>query len=194
MCGISGAIDEDRHRADSIVARMNAQMHARGPDDEGTWSGPTGDGHWLALGSRRLAIIDTSPLGHQPMFDEATGVGIVYNGMTYNHGQLRSDLEADGALFHSRSDTEVLLKLYISRGYEAIGAIDGMFGLAIWDPRSRLLVLARDRLGIKPMYFAGSASSFIFGSQVRALLASGAIPMQPSNAGYRQLSGNWVRG
>ncbi len=183
MCGIAGALESDRLRAESTVAAMNAQMHARGPDDEGTWSGPTGAGQWLALGSRRLAIIDPSPLGHQPMVDEETGVVIVYNGMTYNYRSLRTSLEADGASFRSASDTEVVLKLYISRGTAAIGALDGMFGLAIWDPRSRLLVLARDRLGIKPIYFTSAADRFVFGSQVRAILASGAVPMRPSEAG-----------
>lgn len=183
MCGIAGTIGEDRFRGESDVVAMNAQMHARGPDDEGLWSGPTGGGQWLALGSRRLAIIDTSPLGHQPMVDQETGVVIVYNGMTYNYRSLRTGLEADGSSFRSTSDTEVLLRLYVSRGTAAIGALDGMFGLAIWDPRSRLLVLTRDRLGIKPLYFARSGNRFIFASQVRAILASGAIPMRPNVAG-----------
>lgn len=183
MCGIAGVIGEDRLRAESAVAAMNAQMHARGPDDEGLWSGPMGAGQWLALGSRRLAIIDTSPLGHQPMIDQETGVVIVYNGMTYNYRALRTALEADGALFRSTSDTEVVLRLYISRGPEAIGALDGMFGLAIWDPRSRLLLLARDRLGIKPLYFSATGRGFVFASQVRAILASGAVPMRPNVTG-----------
>jgi asparagine synthase (glutamine-hydrolysing) len=183
MCGIAGALNSDRLRAEAIVSAMNRQMHARGPDDEGLWSGPAGDVGWLALGSRRLAIIDTSPLGHQPMIDQETGVVIAYNGMTYNYRLLRAALEAEGATFRSTSDTEVVLRLYISRGPEAVGALDGMFGLAIWDPRSRLLVLARDRLGIKPLYVAGYGDRFIFGSQVRAILASGAIPMHPNVAG-----------
>ena len=85
MCGVAGVISHDRRDAESIVATMNEQMHARGPDDKGTWSGTDGHGRWLALGSRRLAIIDTSPLGHQPMVDEETGVVIAYNGMTYNY-------------------------------------------------------------------------------------------------------------
>ena len=183
MCGIAGALDSDRLRAELTVAAMNAQMHARGPDDEGVWSAPAGADQWLVLGSRRLAIIDTSPLGHQPMVDEETGVVIVYNGMTYNYRSLRTALEADSASFRSASDTEVVLRLYISRGTAAIGALDGMFGLAIWDPRSRLLVLARDRLGIKPLYFSRAPDRFVFGSQVRAILASGAVPMRPSVAG-----------
>jgi asparagine synthase (glutamine-hydrolysing) len=185
MCGISGALDEDRLRAEATVVAMNARMHARGPDDEGVWSAPAGAGHWLALGSRRLAIIDTSPLGHQPMVDEETGVVIVYNGMTYNFKSLRSSLESGGASFRSKSDTEVVLKLYTQRGRESLAALDGMFGVAIWDPRIESLLLARDRLGIKPLYFTRSCGRFVFASQVRAILTSGATPMRPSVAGIR---------
>ena len=186
MCGIAGAIDCDRLRAESMVSAINAQMHARGPDDEGTWSAPAGAGRWLALGSRRLAIIDTSASGHQPMIDEATGVVIVYNGMTYNYRSLKSDLEAVGVSFRSTCDTEVVLRLYVQRGLDALTYLEGMFGLAIWDPRSATLVLARDRLGIKPLYFAHTADRFLFGSQVRAILASGAVPLHPNAAGIAQ--------
>lgn len=185
MCGIAGAFDPERLRAEAMVVAMNGQMHARGPDDEGVWSAQAGLGDWLTLGSRRLAIIDTSHLGHQPMVDEATGVAIVYNGMTYNFKSLRSTLESDGASFRSTSDTEVVLRLYIERGMDAIAALDGMFGVAIWDPRSESLLLARDRLGIKPLYFTRPGGRFVFASQVRAILASGATPMRPSLAGIR---------
>jgi asparagine synthase (glutamine-hydrolysing) len=182
MCGIAGAIGEDRFRAESAVAAMNVQMHARGPDDEGLWSGPTRGGQWVAIGSRRLAIIDKSPLGHQPMIDQETGVVLVYNGMTYNFRSLRSSLEAGGAAFRSASDTEVLLRLYLDKGTDSLAQLDGMFAVAIWDPRIRTLLLGRDRLGIKPLYFASVGKQFIFGSQVRALLASQVIPMRPNVA------------
>ena len=185
MCGIAGALVSDRLAAEFMVGAMNAQMHSRGPDDEGTWSVQTDRSHWLALGSRRLAIIDTSAFGHQPMVDEETGVAIVYNGMTYNFRQLRSSLESAGATFKSTSDTEVVLKLYLQRGTDAIAALDGMFGVAIWDPRTRTLLVARDRLGIKPLYYAVSDGSLVFASQVRAILSSGAIPMHPNVAGIQ---------
>jgi asparagine synthase (glutamine-hydrolysing) len=185
MCGVAGAFDQDRFRAEAMVVAMNARMHARGPDDEGVWSAPARSDNWLALGSRRLAIIDTSRLGHQPMVDEETGVAIVYNGMTYNFKSLRSTLESDGASFRSMSDTEVVLRLYIQRGKDSIAALDGMFGVAIWDPRSQSLLVARDRLGIKPLYFTRSGGRLVFASQVRAILASGAIPMRPNVAGIQ---------
>lgn len=183
MCGVAGALGPDRARAELMVDAMNARMHARGPDDEGTWSAPAGAGRWVVVGSRRLAIIDTSPSGHQPMIDEATGVGIVYNGMTYNYRSLRSELEGAGARFRSTCDTEVVLRLYLDRGLDAFAGLDGMFGLAIWDPRSMTLVLARDRLGIKPLYFSHRADGFLFASQVRGLIASGGVAFRPSVAG-----------
>ena len=186
MCGICGVLESDRLQAESIVAAMNAQMHARGPDDEGIWSVPVGTGQWLALGCRRLAIIDTSPLGHQPMVDKDTGVVIGYNGMTYNYRSLRAGLESDGASFCSTSDTEVVLKLYLSRGVDAIGALDGMFGLAIWIRAAGNFCWREIDFGIKPLYFVGLGDHFIFSSQVRAILASGAIPMRPNVLGIAE--------
>jgi asparagine synthase (glutamine-hydrolysing) len=182
MCGIAGFVSEDQVRAEAAVSAMKMQMHARGPDDDGSWSGPSRPGQWLAMGSRRLAIIDPSPLGHQPMVDRETGVVLVYNGMTYNFRFLRSALEASGAAFISDSDTEVLLRLYLENGPDSLAQLDGMFAVAIWDPRIRTLFLGRDRLGIKPLYFASVGEQLIFASQVRAILASGEIPLRPNDA------------
>ncbi len=153
------------------------------------WRGPDGEGLWLSkdqrvgLVHRRLSIIDLSPTGCQPMCDQASGTTIVFNGEIYNHRELRCELEAAGHRFDSTSDTEVLLKLYAVHGIDMTAKLRGMYAFAIWDDRCRELFLARDPLGIKPLYYSDDGKSFRFASQVKALLASGEIDDLPDPSG-----------
>ncbi len=180
MCGIAGAIGGIDAELIQAVQLASQQQRHRGPDDDGNWEsgGPGQDG--AMFGFRRLAIIDLSSGGHQPMVDAATGNAIVFNGEIYNYLELRSELEGLGAEFVSRSDTEVILKAYASWGEDAIGRLRGMFALAIWDRRDRTVLLARDRIGIKPLFLTtvkrpGGASALLFASELRSLMASGLI-------------------
>ena len=177
MCGIAAIVGEfPREQVrDALRAMLAAQTH-RGPDDEGMMSFEAGDAA-LGLGSRRLAILDVSPLGHQPMLNEDTGDALVYNGEIYNFQELRQTLEGAGFSFRSRSDTEVLLRAYEYWGIGCLERLRGMFAFALWDSRRRRLVLARDHLGIKPLYYAPlPGKGFLCASEVRPLLASGLIP------------------
>ena len=170
MCGIAGTVGVERGLAVRAVEAMSARMWARGPDDGGVEHLGR-----AVLGSRRLAIIDPSPGGHQPMRDPERGTTIVFNGMTYNFRDLRERLARDGVRFQSDCDTEVVLKAYGRYGAACVEHIRGMFALAVWDERDSSLFLARDRLGIKPLYYARRGSSLAFASQVKALLASGLV-------------------
>ncbi len=180
MCGIAGAIGRiEPEILSAVQAASNCQKH-RGPDDDGfIQSGATGsDGAVLAF--RRLAIIDLSADGHQPMTDQASGNVIVFNGEIYNFRELRAELESLGDTFRSRSDTEVILKAYARWGASAISRLRGMFAMAIWDARERHVLLARDRVGIKPLYIAsidrpGDRQTVLFASELRSLLATGMI-------------------
>jgi asparagine synthase (glutamine-hydrolysing) len=157
---------------------MNAALTHRGPDDEGiVMCGAA------VLGNTRLAVIDTSDAGHQPMHDPQTGNWITYNGETYNFKQLRNELESERQAWRSSSDTEVVLRAYGEWGVDAFRRLRGMFALALWDEQKRELVLARDPLGIKPLYYYRTEQLFIFASEVRALLASGLVPRTLSSAG-----------
>ena len=151
MCGIAGLVDLDGGNAvdaEATARAMAATLQARGPDDAGAWS----DGQ-VALGFRRLAIVDLSPLGHQPMASASRRYTIVFNGEIYNHGELRAELAAAGARFRGRSDTEVVLAAIEAWGFEAtLPRLRGMFAIAVWDARERALSLARDRFGEKPLY------------------------------------------
>jgi asparagine synthase (glutamine-hydrolysing) len=154
----------------------------RGPDDSGTIVLRDGSGE-IGLGNRRLAILDLSPLGHQPMLDPDTGNWIVYNGEIYNFLELRGELEQAGARFISHSDTEVLLKSYAHWGDACLTRLRGMFALALWDVSRRQLLLARDPMGIKPLYYAIAGSFFLFASEVRSLLGTGLLPRRIDAAG-----------
>jgi asparagine synthase (glutamine-hydrolysing) len=171
MCSISGVLGVAR---DAVVRMNHAQQH-RGPDDCGVAS--CGGVH---LGNTRLAIIDTSTAGHQPMNDPQTGNWITYNGETYNFKDLRHELDQ---AWSSNTDTEVVLRAYARWGIDAFGKLRGMFALAIWDDQKQTLVLARDPLGIKPLYYYVDGQHFIFASELRALLASGLVPRKLSTAG-----------
>ncbi|MBW2618448.1 MAG: asparagine synthase (glutamine-hydrolyzing) [Deltaproteobacteria bacterium] len=167
MCGITGVLYfKGEPVSPTVVERMTQTLAHRGPDGEGIFvDGPVGLGH------RRLAIIDLSAEAAQPMSTPDGRFTIVYNGETYNFKELRRELEAGGVTFRSRSDTEVVLQLYAQLGPAALDRLNGMFALALWDSREKELFLARDRYGVKPLYYAASGQTFLFGSEVKAILA-----------------------
>ncbi|HUG67868.1 MAG TPA: asparagine synthase (glutamine-hydrolyzing) [Pirellulaceae bacterium] len=171
MCGIAGFLDEQtRMSADEmrqIVTRMAKSLRHRGPDDFGQWVDPPAG---IALGHQRLAIVDLSASGHQPMATPNQGSWIVFNGEIYNHLELRADLISSGHEFRGRSDTEVLLTAIQAWGLEeTLHRSVGMFAFAWWDVGNQRLTLVRDRLGIKPLYYGWSGSVFLFGSELKAL-------------------------
>ena len=188
MCGIAGIVGaRSRGQVDrSLRSMLDAQVH-RGPDDGGLTVIPVRGGT-VGLGNRRLAIQDLSPLGHQPMVNEATGDILVYNGEIYNAPALRDLLKTDGLQFQGHSDTEVLMRAYERWGTECLTRLRGMFAFALWDARRSRLVVARDPMGIKPLYYATKKDSwFVFASEVRALLQSGLLDFRidrRSLAGY----------
>jgi asparagine synthase (glutamine-hydrolysing) len=168
MCGISGELRFDGAEPDlALMGQMLERLARRGPDHEGTWSdGP------LLFGHRRLSVIDLSDRSNQPMIDPELGLALVFNGAIYNYRELRQDLLAKGYHFFSGGDTEVILKAYAEWGEQCVEHLIGMFAFAIWNLRERSLFLARDRLGIKPLYFSRSPRSFRFASNSQALLAA----------------------
>ena len=172
MCGIVGLLDPSRHRsveeARHIVSTMAATMVPRGPDGDGTWSDATST---VAFGHRRLAILDLSPAGHQPMTSADGRFTVTYNGEVYNHRELRADLEREGATFRGHSDTEYLVEAFSRWGVpETLDRVDGMFAVVAWDQDRRVLTLARDRMGEKPLYYGRLGSGeVVFGSTLDAL-------------------------
>ena len=181
MCGITALF---AYRASSVdraeLERITESMRSRGPDAGGTWLSPDGR---VGLGSRRLAIIDLSDEGTQPMFDVERELVIAFNGEIYNHRELRTSLERGGARFHSQTDTEVLLQLYRRDGEKMLGLLRGMYAFAIWDTRARRLFVARDPYGLKPLYYADDGSTIRLASEVKALLAGGAVSRTIDPAG-----------
>ncbi|HEY6001157.1 MAG TPA: asparagine synthase (glutamine-hydrolyzing) [bacterium] len=174
MCGICGLVFADPARPvpPGAIERMNQALAHRGPDDHGTFAEPG-----VALGHRRLAIIDLSPAGHQPMGNEDGSLQIVFNGEIYNYRDLRPDLERGGHTFRSHSDTEVILHLYEERGERCLEALRGMFAFAIWDRRRRRLFAARDRVGKKPLVYAHAANGDLaFSSELASLAAAPGFP------------------
>jgi asparagine synthase (glutamine-hydrolysing) len=169
----------------AVLEQATRSLTHRGPDDSGmvllkeTQPEPLD----IGLGHRRLAILDLSPLGHQPMQDPVTGSWIVYNGEIYNFRDVRKELEQEGAGFVSQSDTEVLLKAYARWGEKCLTKFRGMFAFALWDARQHRLLLARDPMGIKPLYYAQAGSYFLFASEVRTLLGTGLVPRRVDHAG-----------
>jgi asparagine synthase (glutamine-hydrolysing) len=171
MCGIVGLVYKDRSRPceAAIIDAMRDVAAYRGPDDSGTYlDGPAGLGH------RRLSIIDLGG-GHQPMTDVNEQYWVVFNGEIYNFASIRAELIARGYTFRTNSDTEVILQLYADRGGACVEAMNGMFAFAIWDRAQRTLFLARDRMGVKPLYYADTPQAFVFGSEVKSLFASGLV-------------------
>lgn len=183
MCGIAGilAYDPGAPNVDAgELLRIRERMVARGPDGAGLW---LSDDQRLGLAHRRLSIIELSAAGAQPMRDPETGNQIVFNGEIYNHARLREELQREGVVVRSHSDTEVLLKLYARRGAAMLTRLRGMFAFAIWDASRRSLFMARDAFGIKPLYVADDGRSLRFASQVKALLA-GQVDTRPEPAGH----------
>jgi asparagine synthase (glutamine-hydrolysing) len=178
MCGIAGMIGRLDEPNRAALARMSDAMVHRGPDASGTWVSPPDARGWgTLLAHRRLSILDLSPAGAQPMVDAVTGHVVVFNGEIYNFGDVRRRLVAEGQKFQSTGDTAVMLRAIGLHGPDAVSWLRGMFAFACWDPKQRRLLLARDPLGIKPLYLARSSDpdagwSFVFASELRALLAS----------------------
>lgn len=167
MCGITGLVHLDGAPVSPVVLRAMTQAIAhRGPDGEGQWI----EGN-VGLGHRRLAIIDLSPAGHQPMLSGSHRYVLVYNGEVYNYQELRSELEAEGYSFRSRTDSEVVLNALAAWGVKALKRFNGMYAIAFWDKEEQTLLLARDRYGIKPLYYSLQDNTLAFGSEQKAILA-----------------------
>jgi asparagine synthase (glutamine-hydrolysing) len=160
---------------------MREAMRSRGPDGAGLWTSPD---QRLALAHRRLSIIDLSPAGAQPMGTSDQSLWVVFNGEIYNYRELRQGLESRGYRFHSHSDTEVLLHLYREYGDAMMERLRGMYAFALWDQVRKSLLLSRDPFGIKPLYYADDGKTLRFASQVKALLAGGAVDTRPQPAGH----------
>ena len=175
MCGIAGWIDPDAKAGPESLRRLEAMCDAirhRGPDDDGMF---VIDG--VALGMRRLSIVDLEG-GAQPMAGAGGAVQLVFNGEIYNHAELRDGLKAEGVIFETRSDTEVILRLYERFGNAAFARLNGMFAIAIFDARSGCLTLVRDRMGVKPLYYSFDGQRLIFASEIKAILE--ALPARPA--------------
>jgi len=185
MCGIVGIVAKGGSVDPDILERATLSLAHRGPDDSGTviireTFPRTVE---IGLGNRRLAILDLSPLGHQPMQDPETGNWIAFNGEIFNFREIRKELEREGASFRGNSDTEVLLRAYGRWGEDCLSKLRGMFGFAIWDARRHKLFLARDQMGIKPLYYFSSDRYFLFASELRTLLGTGLVPRRLDRAG-----------
>src|SRR5947209_10916464 len=169
MCGITGFIDIQRSHdsAEQLIDRMCKIIRHRGPDEQGVW---TGDG--IALGMRRLAIIDVAS-GQQPIFNEDKSILIVFNGEIYNYHELQKELQAHGHHFRTNSDTEAIVHAYEEYGDDCVKHLHGMFAFAIWDRERQRLLVARDRFGKKPLNYYWDGQRLIFGSEIKSLLEAG---------------------
>ena len=188
MCGICGVYNFDGRPADrAILSDMNSSLAHRGPDDEGYFlSGPVG------LAMRRLKIIDLMT-GNQPISNEDGTVHIVYNGEVYNFKELRRELTSKGHKFVTESDTEVVMRLYEAEGEECVHKLNGMFAFCIWDSRKKLLFLARDRIGIKPLFYYFDEDKLVFGSEVKSIVRHPGVPVALDlQALYDYLSLNYM--
>jgi len=192
MCGVAGAFlfreTQDWHVIENSVHRMCDHIQARGPDSFGFHSDSEAG---LSLGHRRLSILDLEPRANQPMHSDDGRYVIVFNGEIYNFRDLRHELERDGEVFRTQSDTEVLLKLYAHEGERMLKRLRGMYAIAIWDGHARTVFLARDPYGIKPLYISRSKDGWLFASQVKALLASGLVSYDADPLGQ---AGFWLMG
>ncbi len=192
MCGISGLMNCGDREA---LNRMTMIQAHRGPDDFGIWDKRLGDGSYIGLGSRRLAILDLSASGHMPMCNEDRSLWITYNGEIYNFADLRRDLEGKGHQFFSNTDTEVVLRLYQDEGPDCVKRLNGMFAFAICDLRSGVptMFLARDHFGIKPFYYAHQGRSLAFASEIKALMQVPGIDAEMDHDALHQyLTFLWV--
>jgi asparagine synthase (glutamine-hydrolysing) len=179
MCGILGVVDfKNRDINPESLARLRDTMFHRGPDDDGLFV----DGS-VGLGHRRLSIIDLTSAGHQPMTNEDGSIHVVFNGEIYNYVELARDLRARGHYFHSSTDTEVILHQYEEDGERCVEKFRGMFAFALWDRRQRRLFAARDRFGIKPLYYYHSDDRLILASEIKAILEDQDVPRRPDMQG-----------
>lgn len=189
MCGIAGFTHISRTAPRSWIERATSTLAHRGPDQQGVHYSPA-----VSLGAVRLKIIDLHA-GDQPLYDEDSGAVIVFNGEIYNHADLRAELEARGRRFRSRCDTEVALKAWLEWGRDCLKRFRGMFALAIWQESEKKLFLARDRMGIKPLYYLRRGNELHFGSELKAILAHPEVERRISRAGLSYYLGlNWVPG
>ena len=169
MCGICGQFRFDgREVSSKSLDNMMLKLARRGPDSDGQWIRRN-----IGFGHQRLSIIDLSSFGSQPMIDDNLELTLVFNGTIYNYKSLRAQLSSKGYSFFSQSDTEVILKAYHFWGETCLEHLDGMFAFAIWDISSKKLFVARDRMGIKPLYFNSTSEAFTFASNSQALLTQG---------------------
>src|SRR5262245_61212778 len=171
MCGIAGLVSRDGLAADArerAIAMRDVLVH-RGPDEAGLFN----DGHAL-LAHRRLSIVDLTT-GQQPLSNEDRTIWVTFNGEIYNHADIRRGLEASGHVYRTRSDTETIVHAYEEWGDECVHRFRGMFAFALWDAPKRRLLLVRDRLGVKPLYWAQAGDVLLFGSEIKSLLASGLV-------------------
>ncbi|MBI5408619.1 MAG: asparagine synthase (glutamine-hydrolyzing) [Nitrospirae bacterium] len=175
MCGIAGIFNFNGKSVHmNAVKHMTDKLYHRGPDDEGFYL----DGR-VALGHRRLSIIDLSPAGHQPMCNEDGAIWLTYNGEIYNYQELTSELKAKGHVFSSRTDSEVIIHAYEEWGAGCLGKFNGMWAFALWDSRKKELFCARDRFGIKPFYYYLDKGRFVFASEIKSILTDETIPCKP---------------
>ena len=179
MCGIAGVVNSglDREKLEKVLSGMQQQLHHRGPDDRGLYLSRDGK---TGLVNTRLAILDLSPAGHQPMASRNGRYRIVLNGEIYNFQTLRAELEGKGETFRSHSDTEVVLKMYERYGPDSVRELEGMFALAIWDEQEQTCFLARDPLGIKPLYYYETNGATWFASELKTLLGTSLVPRRLS--------------
>ncbi|MFO0180577.1 MAG: asparagine synthetase B family protein, partial [bacterium] len=183
MCGIVGCHSTNAELNDGIldISRALNSITHRGPDDFGTFI----DGQ-VALGHRRLSIIDLSKSGHQPMKSSNGRFTIVFNGEIYNFKQLRATLQDEGVSFIGNSDTEVLVNAYQQWGKDALKLLNGIFAFAIWDNVERSLLLARDRMGVKPLYFYYNSGLLRFGSEIKAILLQRGVDSRIAPQGFHE--------
>ena len=185
MCGIAGIVASDRLQQDErarIYAMRDVITH-RGPDDAGLYTD-----EWAALGHRRLSIVDIAA-GHQPLANEDGTVQIVFNGEIYNHADVRVQLEAAGHVYRTRCDTETIVHAYEQWGDACVERLRGMFAFAIWDAPRRRLLLARDRLGVKPLYWTVRDGRLLFGSEIKSLLEGSGMRAEANEAALHELLG-----
>lgn len=175
MCGIAGILhfDKDRKADKSVLMKMTESISYRGPDGDGFYLQNN-----LGLGHRRLSIIDL-PTGEQPMFNEDKSIVLVFNGEIYNYIELREELKKEGYIFKTSSDSEVIIKAYEKWGIDCQKKFNGMWAFALWDNFKRQLFLSRDRIGEKPLQYAVFENTFVFGSEIKSILAYG-VPKIPN--------------
>jgi asparagine synthase (glutamine-hydrolysing) len=188
MCGVAGFWHFDKRAMDgTLLRRMTRALAHRGPDAEGYYEAPG-----IGLGHRRLSIIDLST-GSQPLCNEDGSVWVSFNGEIFNYIELRADLDSRGHVFKTRSDTETLVHLYEEKGLDFVAELNGQFAIALWDATRRRLVLARDRVGVRPMFHATLPDgTVLFGSEMKALLAHGGLRAEIDPAAVGQIATFWV--